>query len=312
MDGSRHDLLSRSLRRFDLLDQDGVEDDTASWTASLPPRWAQQLPDRPVSVTFQVDASGARLGDVLQLRRIRWSEQDGTVTIEAGATAGTVVLHAPRDASWTGQTLGAIAQAIAGRGGLTAVVAGELASVVPMAAVQAGESDFTFIRRIARDAGGRAVAKAGRLVVMAAQSTAGAGSGVQLPAVMVADRNIDTSEGAFTLPYRGRAQARYRDQAGDIQTVSAGADDGQTAILPLVYPDRATARGAAEAALTTPQREVVITAALDPAIRPLHPLQIDSNRIPAASGEGWTIATVRHRVADGRAPTTVFRAVSGG
>lgn len=128
--------------------------------------------------------------------------QEMTVTAKSADLTGAI--RAPRTEGWTDVTLGAIVAAIAGRHGLQAAVAQDLAGHHYDHVAQTAESDLNLLTRLARDLGAVAKVAAGRLA-LAPEGEAVSTSGQPLPPVPLA-------RGAFQ-SWRWRLGERRHRQA---------------------------------------------------------------------------------------------------
>ncbi|MDZ4372611.1 MAG: contractile injection system protein, VgrG/Pvc8 family [Phenylobacterium sp.] len=159
-------------------------------------------------------------------------------------------LNLRRDQSWRDTTLGSVLGEIAGRQGLEAVIAPELATIAAPILDQSRESDAALLRRLGRRHDAVATIKAGRLVFAPIGRGSSAG-GQTLPTFEIrrADGDQHAWEEADREQYVG-ATARWHDiEAGETRTVKAGgADDaGRRKRLRKTYGSEADARQAAEA-----------------------------------------------------------------
>ena len=180
--GSRSVVLSERWRALTVIDGIDYSADSATLVLSTPAPLAIDIPPLGTELRFAVD--GRYLGGPLHATAIHGDNRAGSVTVEAAALHPRTTLREPRDASWSGQSIAAIAAAIAGKAGLIPAISPALGSVFPAGAIQSAESDEQFLRRLVARLNGRVVHKNGRLTVLAAGETVSV-SGSPLPPVEI-------------------------------------------------------------------------------------------------------------------------------
>ena len=213
-----------------------------------------------------------------------------------------------RDAAWSGQTIGAIARVIAARAGLVSVVSDRLADTIPAGALQNGESDRQFMRRLLAPLGARVVVKDGRLIVLATGERVSAGTGRALPPI-----EIDLAKTGAWIRWRrsdahtaGTVIARYHAEDGaTISHVSVGSGIPRRTLSP-IYPSIGAATAAAEGqrrARAASRDWIEIQTALLPFAAPLYPIVVHG--APSGFPSEITIQQVRHSVGKAAASTTI-------
>ena len=159
LNGDRQPQLEANLQRLVITEGAGTADDSARLAVVGRPGLLAEIPPRAL-IRFGVD--GSQLGPVCRIATLGWNDRTGTIDINATSVDHDAPLREPRDADWTGQSLGAIVGRIADRSGLTPAVAPALRAVRPDEAVQSGESDRAFLGRLASAVGGEVAVKAKR------------------------------------------------------------------------------------------------------------------------------------------------------
>lgn len=158
-------------------------------------------------------------------------------------------IRAPRTQAWEGRTLGDIARAIAGRAGLTALVAPALDGLILPFVAQTAESDLHLLTRLGGLHHFTFAPKAGRLI-LAERGSAALPTGAAGPSPVIdATELIDWS---FTLADRGayRSVEASWTRLGTAETVKIVVGDGEPRrVLRPVYASEDEARRAARASL---------------------------------------------------------------
>ena len=313
IDGARSEVLSSRLRSLSVVDGVGHETDSAVLTISVGRREARtvEVPRLGTGISFSVERDGrqsASLGGALKTSGIAGSTRDGTLTIEASAIDPRSPLNEPRDASYSGRSIGAIVTTIAERAGLTAAVSTQLSDVVPEGAIQAAESDRQFLFRLVSRFSGRWMVKDGRLVVLAAGEKLSAKTGAALPAL-----SVDLAEDGSWVRWRradsevrGSVSAQvYGPDGSTLITVTAGSGTPRRR-LPGVWRSPDDALRAANRALLQARSSrdwIEIERALTPEARALYPL--DAPHAPEGFAGDLTIHEVRHTIGQQVARTVI-------
>ena len=311
VDGARNAALSDRFRSLEIVDGVGHEADSATLVVSVPDALQVALPPLGAAISFQASRDGGPAwpaGPSLYTTAVAGSSRDGSITVEAEALAPKSSLREERDASWTGQSINAIATAIAERAGLVPAVSTELADVVPEGAIQAAEPDRQFLGRLLGRLDGRFVVKEGRLLVLAAGQRLTA-SGAALPVL-----NLNVSDDGSWVRWRradpgvrGSASARYYGgtYGSAIKTVTVG-EGGFRKRLPGVWSSEAEAVRAAERALLKGRASrdwIEIDRRLTLGARALYPMRVTG--APDGFTEALTIQEVRHSIGEQVASTLI-------
>lgn len=308
VEGARSAPLSfgwRSLRVSDGLEYDS---DSASLVVTVTRDTEVAVPPMGREIVFHVRRGGEpeQIGGKLSVTAIGGDTREGTITVEASAIAPQSRLREIRDASWSGNTIGEIASAIAARSGLMPAVSSALADVVPMGPMQSAESDIQFLRRLVGRLGGRVPVKDARLLILAAGERSAA-SGASLPTLA-----IDLRGGAW---YRWRradselwrsASARfYAPDGSSAEAVTVGSGLPRRR-LPGVFASRGealrAARRAAQRAVSS-QDWIEIEDSLNPAAKALYPLEL-AGAPPGFTGT-LTVQEVTHTLGGSVARTVI-------
>lgn len=301
-----------------LVDGIGYEADHATLTLSVSRTESIVLPPLGRRISYAVSRGGAvpeSLGGALHVIAIGGDTRAGTVTIDARALPPETPMRQQRDAAWSGQTIGAIARVMAERAGLVPVVSDRLADTIPAGALQDGESDQQFMRRLTAPHGGRVVVKDGRLIVLASGERVSAGTARALPAV-----EIDLAKTGAWIRWRrsdthtaGTVIARYRAEDGaTISRVSVGSGIPRRTLSP-IYSSIGAATAAAEQqrrAADASRDWIEIQTALLPSAAPLYPLTVHG--APSGFSRRLTIQQVRHNVGRAAASTIITARPDGG
>ena len=287
-------LMSLTLKesRGDEADELDIELDDSSGRMAIPPRgerialqlgWAgQPLIDKGEFTVDEAEHSGAP--DVLRIR--------------ARSADMRSDMRTRREASYHGQTLGAIVRAIAARHGLAARIAPELAAVAVRHIDQTGESDMHFLTRLARRHDAVATVKKGHLIFarINAQATA---TGQPLPAVRItrADGDQHRWHAAERDTYTG-VSAQWQDNRGaKKRRVTVGKNDRQKSLRD-TYGSEADAMAAARAEMQRIERGAatleLTLAHARPDIAPQSPATASGWNKPEIDGAAWLVKTCTH------------------
>ena len=310
VDGNRSPELSGRLRALTVTDGIGYEADNASLTLSVPAPLAIEMP--PMGAELRFAADGRYLGYPLRATAIHGDSRAGSVTVEASALHPRTAYRNPRDASYSGQSIEAIATAIAERAGFIPAISGALGSARPAGAIQSAETDEQFLGRLVARLGGRVVQKGGRLTVLAADETDSA-SGAPLPPV-----EIDLRASGAWVRWR-RSEAAIVD----ILEATHFKADGVTKVflslgeepqgrrtkrrkLPGLYASRDDAEAAIRRGLASGRSGfdyMEVRTSLMPEARALYPVVLSG--VPAGFPTRLTVHQVRHELGRRVATTTI-------
>ena len=306
VDGSRSAVLSARWKSLSIVLTDDDTEDAATLVLSADA--GLELPPR--SASLQFGANGVDLG-VFEAHDVRGDTRAGTVIIEAAVISPDSELRTQRDASWEAQKVGDVVAVIADRAGLMPVIEPEVGGLATAAALQAGESDLAFVRRLVADAGGRVLVQDGRLIV-----TRGDRGPANLPALDV-DLRADGTWVSWRRGWRrtlGGVRATYLLEDGSTTAfVDVGEGEGRRRTLPAVYPSREAAAGAAAAFLaraSTSRDTATFGGAFLPAANVLQPLRITGgeDRLPAGF-PALVVRRLQHTVGR-QAATTLISATA--
>lgn len=210
-------------------------------------------------------------------------------------------LRTRRSHSWSKTTLGAVIRDIATRQKLEPRIASDLASVAVAAVHQSRESDAALLRRLGREHNAVSAIKAGKLVFTRIGSGKSA-SGQDLPALIFTRRDGDThnyqrtkreESAGVTATYRDRATAKN-------EKVVAGEEKGARR-LARVYPNKAAAQRAAEAAKGRSARQpasMSVKAALGIASVYAEQKATVSGYKPPIDATAWLVSEVTHSLSN--------------
>jgi phage protein D len=169
------------------------------------------------------------------------------ITIKARSADFTSEIRNRREHSWKATTLGAVLIDVAGRNGLTAKVAPDLAGIALASIVQSRESDVAFLRRLGREHDAVATIKDGNLI-FARKGAGTTTSGKALPQLEILRSHVSShswqrqkreGQEGVTASWHDRGKAKR-------QTFTVGEKKGSKR-LRKVYADEASARRAAVA-----------------------------------------------------------------
>ncbi|BCA60228.1 contractile injection system protein, VgrG/Pvc8 family [Sphingomonas sp. HMP6] len=224
------------------------------------------------------------------------------VTIRARSADFTGDLQKRREQSWHDTTLGAIVGEVAGRNGLKARCADDIAGIDLDTVVQSRESDMALIRRLGREHDAVATVKRGTLILAPVGSATAAG-GAPLPGFAL-DRSAGDRH-SFRIEKREEAEgvtASWHDRAGaERKKVTVGKTDGARQ-LSHVYSSESHATRAAKSKLAHAKRQPVsLTLALALGRADLYPEQKGSVSGFKAEIDAvdWLIAEVTHSLGEG-------------
>lgn len=280
--------------------------DTARLTLAIP-GGVVDLPPR-ARMQFQVRrrSQAETIGGLFECSGVQGSSRDGTVTISASAIDSVSALTRPRTAHWPGGPLSAVAEAVAERAGLAAVIDPALGRRVFAPRPQIGMSDQLFLAGLVDRVGGRLMVQDDHLIVAdaAAPKTA---SGARLPTV-----TVDLAGGAWIDWARRdtdvitRAEAAYVRSDG-VTVGIIGAGRGEADRLPGIFNSPADAADASSRAVQdarASQDRLDITTGLRLDVTPLAPL-IVQGALPTGFSSDLSIEAVRHEIGRRAATTTI-------
>lgn len=308
-DGERAPALERAWQALSVQLGVGYEFDTARLTLGAP-NGVVELPRR-ARLQFHVrrPAGGAEaVGHLFHSTGVRGSSRDGTVVISASAVDPDGALNRPRTATWDGGPLSAVAEAVAERAGLAAVIDPALGRRVLAPRPQIGVSDQTFLGGLVNRLGGRLVIQEDHLIVADAADPQTA-SGVILPPVTVdlaaSGAWIDWSRQDTDVV--GRAEATYVGSDG-VTVWAIGAGEGDAADrLPGTFdtPEMAAAAsGRVVQDALAGQESLDITTGLRLDAIPLAQLVV-RGALPTGFSGDLSIEAVRHEIGRRAATTTI-------
>lgn len=223
------------------------------------------------------------------------------MTLKARSADFTADLTARRDQSWSSTTLGAVLGEVAGRQGLKAMVAPELAAIQVPVLDQSRESDAAFLRRLGKRHDAVATIKAGRMI-FSPIGKAMTATGRALPGfeILRAHGDQHTWEEADREKYVG-VSARWHDVgSAETKTVRVGGSDegGRRKRLRKTYGSEADARQAAQAETQRLARGAATfryTLAIGrPELYPEQKGRITGFGHPEIDGQVWAIAKTTH------------------
>ena len=304
VDGVRSAVLSSRWKSLSVTLTDDDTEDAATLTLSA--GVDLELPPRSASLRFA--ANGIGIGS-FEAHRLRGDTRAGTVVIEAAVVSPDSELRTQRDGSWEAQKVGDVIAAIADRAGLTPVIDPDVGGLPAAAAVQVGESDLAFARRLVADAGGRLLVQDDRLIVTRGDRARG-----NLPTLDV-DLRADGTWVDWSRGWRrtlASVRATYLLEDGSTTAfVDVGGGEGASRprVLPTVYPSREAAASAAAAFLAgaeTSRDSVNLGGAFLPAANVLQPLRIvgGEDRIPGGLPP-LIVRRLQHSIGRNAATTTI-------
>lgn len=260
-----------------------------------------------------LQGSGVRPGLVamgsFQIDEVEHGGPPDLVTIRARSADFTSDLQKRREQSWHDTTLGAIVSEVAGRNGLAARCADDLAGIALDTVAQSRESDMALMRRLGREHDAVATIKRGTLILAPIGAGATAG-GTPLPRFTLERSAGDRHN--LRVEKREEAEgvtASWHDRgAAERKSVTVGKADAARQ-LSHVYSSESHARRAAAAKLAhAKRRPMSLTLALALGRPDLYPEQIGNVHGFKAEIDAvaWLIAEATHNVSD-RGFTTAMR-----
>lgn len=287
----------------------GYQADSARVTLGVP-GGIVDLPPR-ARLQFHVRRPGAAaaeaVGNLFYSSGVRGSSQHGSVVITAAAIDPDNALTRPRTEHWAGGPLSALAEAVAERAGLTAVIDPALGRRILAPRPQIGASDQAFLGGLVDRLGGRLLIQEDRLIVAdaAAPQTA---SGASLSPV-----TVDLTAGAWIEWSRkdthvtARAEAVFAGMDGvTVGQIGAGAGDAVDR-LPGTFDSAAQAAAAAARTVQdalADQDSLDVTTGLRLDAMPMAQLVVRGG-LPSGFHAGLSIEAVRHEIGRRAATTTI-------
>lgn len=223
------------------------------------------------------------------------------ITVRARSADLTAQLRTRREQSWRDTTLGQVMQDIAGRNGIAARIAAQLADIALPSLIQSRESDIAFLRRLGRAYDAVATVKNGNLLFL----PIGLGQtarGQPLPSAAI--RRQDGNRHSYVRQkredYTGVTASWQSVKGAKRQKVTVGSDDNAKRIS-RVYASEQDARLAAQAEWGRIQRGVVtisFSLALGrPDLYPEQHLQLSGFK-PEIDATRWLITEVTHSLSN--------------
>lgn len=179
-----------------------------------------------------------------------------TITVRGESADFTATFRVREERAWDGKTVGEVLQAVAGRQGLKASIAPELAAKTVGNLAQSRQSDAALLRRLGRQFDAVATIKAGTLIFspIGANATAG-GSPIPPFEIMRGLGDGHDYQDADREAYSGVSAAYHDDDEAERKRVKVGGDgDGKVKRLARTYATEDDAKNAAQAELSRLQR----------------------------------------------------------
>lgn len=304
---------------IEVVDATGVESDSAEITIFdpesivSPPRRGALL-----AISMGYRETGLIPQGLFKVDQVTFKGYPHQITIQARSADNKKEMKERRTKDYTNKTLQQVAQEIAGRHGMSALVASDLASIkFPVFAGadesyigQHEESDVSFLTRVAEERGGFFSVKNGKFLIAKrgdGKSMSGAVGNVVITPDVLIDR--DAYEVSWKdKPVHGKVEASYFDR-GKVarEPVVKGGGDGNVAYrFREPFPSKKQAEDAADGKARELQREVAsasFTVWGDPTIRAEMDLVAAGIR-PGVDGVQLSIERVTHRIDSGGGFTT--------
>lgn len=233
------------------------------------------------------------------------------ITVRGESADFTANFRVREDRSWNGKTVGEVLEAVAGRQGLKASIAPELAAKSVGNLAQSRQSDAALLRRLGKQFDAVATVKAGSLIFAPIGATT-TPSGKELSpfTIVRADGDGHTYQDADRDAYSGVTASYHDDGEAKRKRVKVGDDgeaDGKTKRLPRTYASEAEAQKAAQAEMSRLKRGAATLSYTLATGRPdLYP-----NRRGTVSGfhleidaVSWLIAEAKHTFSPSSGLTT--------
>lgn len=216
------------------------------------------IPKRGVTIKLMLGWVGQPLVDKgsFTVDEVEFHGAPDQITISARSASMTGAMHERRDKSWHAQTISAIVKAVATRHKMTPVVGEALGKIKIDHIDQTGESDLSFLTRLAKRYDAVMTVKDGRLLFLPIGAGATA-SGKPLPMIQIRRSSGDSYR--YHVSQResySSVRARWHSsKKGRTQSVTVGGDNGSSVkLLPETYATQAEATAAAKAEYTRTQR----------------------------------------------------------
>lgn len=220
------------------------------------------LPKKGAMVTVELGFKGealVSLGSFKVTGRAHAGPPD-KITVRGESADFTATFRVREDRSWDGKTVGEVLSAVAGRQGLKASIAPELASQSVGNLAQSRQSDAALLRRLGKQFDAVATVKAGSLIFAPIGATT-TPSGAALPAfeIVRADGDGHTYQDADRDAYSEVSAAYHDDGEAKRKRVKVGDDGdadakGKTKRLARTYASEAEAKKAAQAEMNRLKR----------------------------------------------------------
>ncbi|CAE6856274.1 phage late control D family protein [Paraburkholderia domus] len=228
-----------------------------------------------------------------------------TLTLQARSASMTKDLGERREASWHGETLGAIVRKIAGRHSLKPAIGEALAKILIDHIDQTHESDMSFLTRLSKRYDAVMNVKDSNLLFMPiGHGTTASGktlASIELTRASGDHHRYHVSERENYAGVRAHYHATGRAKRKSV--VVGGENNHSIKVLPETYATEAEARAAATAELNRTQRSqatMSYTLALGrPDLYPEIPVYLSGFNKPEIDNESWLAKKVRHELSDG-------------
>ncbi|WP_329601653.1 phage late control D family protein [Paraburkholderia antibiotica] len=216
------------------------------------------IPKRGVEIRLAIGWVGAALVDkgTYTVDEVEHGGSPDRITVSARSASMTDEMHVRRDTSWHRKTIGDIVRAIAARHNLKPALNDALANTAIAHIDQTGESDLSFLTRLAKRYDAVMTVKDGRLLFMPIGAGASA-SGQPLPTMTITRADGDShryhvSQRESYTAVRARWHAAKK---GKQESVTIGGDNNKNVkLLPETYASREEATAAAKAEYARTQR----------------------------------------------------------
>lgn len=226
------------------------------------------------------------------------------ISVRGESADFTSTFRVREDKSWEGKTVGEVLKAVAGRQGLKASIAPDLASRAVGNLAQSRQSDAALLRRLGKQFDAVATVKAGTLI-FSPIGAATTPSGREVPAFSIrrADGDTHNWQDADRDAYGGVSASYHDDGEAKRKRVKVGGEEdgdgkGKVKRLPRTYANETDARRAAEAELSRLKRGAAtfsFTLALGrPDLYPNRRGTLSGWGLPEIDGAPWLIAEAKH------------------
>ncbi|MDM5147660.1 hypothetical protein NQX30_04655 [Candidatus Persebacteraceae bacterium Df01] len=292
INGTRNDTITSNINQLTVTDVDEDNSDTAEIIILVGDK---NIPIPRIGVKVNIYYDHVAVGGQFVVNKISSSNTSGLMYIDCAEYDCDSDMRTPRDASYQDVAIGEIVTTIANRYGVKSSVHDAIGSLLPGEALQRGETDLSFLRRLAAAAGAKFIIKKSGFYFLP-QNVADSVSGSSLAAsyIDVTDPNVTCDWVVSSRKQSSVIVKYYDDDRVTVRQLVVG-DNKNPDMMATVYVNRHAAELAAVSALARKKRniqELSISTKLSLSARAGHPLTVAG--LPFGIATEMKISRVKH------------------